>query len=52
MDDSPGMHIIKRQTDLYEPVEYFHLGEELVVFYLSFDVVRQVTDFAILHNDD
>ena len=52
MNNSPGVHIIEREADLDEPVEYLHLREELVLFHLPFDVVRQVADFAILHDDD
>lgn len=46
------MHVLKSQANLYEPIEDLRLLEKLAVLYLPFDVIAEVTDFAVLHDYD
>lgn len=46
------MHVFESQANLYEPIEDLRLLEKLIVLYLSFDVVAEVTDFTVLHDYD
>ena len=52
MDYSTSMHVLKGQANLYEPIEDLCLLEKLTILYLSFDMIAEVTDFAVLHDYD
>ena len=52
MDDPTGMHILKRQTYLDEPVENLGLCKVLALADLPLDVVAEVSYLAVLHYDD
>lgn len=45
------MYVFKGKTNLNEPVENFRLTKIFLILYFTFDVVAEVANFAILHDD-
>ena len=49
MNDSAGMHVLKSQAYLDEPVENVCFLKKLFILYFSLDVVAEVAHLAVLH---
>lgn len=52
MYDPPAVDVFECQADLNEPVPDLPFIEVFAVLYLALDVVAQVADFAVLHDND
>jgi len=52
MDDLALVDVLERHGDLDEPVEDLLLAELLTFCRLPLDVVGQITDLAVAHDDD
>ena len=51
MDDPASMDVFKSKANLDEPIENLGFAKELIVFYLSLDMITKVSNFAVFHND-
>jgi len=52
MDNLATVHVLESHADLNEPVEDFRLRELPLLLLLPLNVIGQVTDIAVLHDDD
>jgi hypothetical protein len=52
MDDSPAVNVLERKTYLYKPLEDLRLAEKLIVLDLALDMVRNVANLAVFHDND
>ena len=45
------MDVFEGQAYLDEPIKYLRLAKKFLVLYFALDVVAEVANFAILHDD-
>ena len=51
MNYTARMDVFEGEAYLDEPIKYLRLTEKLLVLYFTLNVVAQIADFAILHDD-
>ena len=52
MDNLASVHIFKSHAYLYKPLENLHFTKRFTLLLFLFDMISQVTNFAVFHDDD